>query len=85
MAAIRLGNDEDIAKEADTDLELIPGAATISAEEAAAEQKKLSRAALIARSMTAVMTLCLLILWPMPMYGSEYVFSKKVCLPLFFI
>lgn len=30
-----------------------------------------------AKILCVVMTLCLLILWPMPMYGSKYVFSKK--------
>ena len=79
MAAIRLGNDEDIAEENHTDLELVPGAATVSAERKDTEQKKLYRASLIAKTLTGFMTLCLLILWPMPMYGSGYVFSKKVC------
>lgn len=78
MAAIRLGNDEDIAEDENTDLELIPGANNLSAEENAIEQKKLQRASIIAKSLTGFMTLCLLILWPMPMYGSAYIFSKKV-------
>lgn len=78
MAAIRLGNDEDIADETHTDLELVPGANGLSAEDSAAEQGKLQRASLIAKSLTGFMTLCLLILWPMPMYGSGYIFSKKV-------
>lgn len=79
MAAIRLSNDEDIAEENHTDLELVPGANGLSAEESAAEQEKLQRASLIAKSLTGFMTICLLILWPMPMYGSGYIFSKKVC------
>lgn len=78
MAAIRLGNDEDIAAENLTDLELVPGANGLSAEESAAEQKKLQRASLIAKSLTGFMTVCLLIVWPMPMYGTGYIFSKKV-------
>jgi SSS family transporter len=41
------------------------------------EQKHLLRAAKIARTLTLVLVLCLLILWPMPMYGSGYIFSKK--------
>jgi len=81
MAAIRLGNDEDIAEAADTDLELIPGASGLSPEEAALEQKKLHRASAIAKSLTGFMTICLLILWPMPLYGSGYIFSKKVRVP----
>ena len=77
MAAIRLGNDEDIAAAAHTDLELIPGAVGASPEQTEIEQKKLRHASIIAKSMTGFMTLALLILWPMPMYGSSYVFSKK--------
>ena len=78
MAAIRLGNDEDIAEDAHADLELVPGASGLTPEENEIEQKKLRRASRIARSLTGFLTLALLILWPMPMYGSEYVFSKKV-------
>lgn len=77
MAAIRLGNDDDIAAAAHTDLEQIPGGTSMSAAELESEQKKLGRASLIAKSLTAFMTIALLILWPMPMYGSGYVFSKK--------
>ena len=77
MAAIRLANDEDVAEAAHVDLELIPGAATPTPTDHEAEQKKLQRASLIAKSMTCFLTLALLILWPMPMYGSGYIFSKK--------
>lgn len=77
MAAIRLGDDDDIALAANTDPELVPGAAGISAEENAAEQKKLERASFIAKSLTGFMTIALLVLWPMPLYGTGYVFSKK--------
>ncbi|KAK9327829.1 hypothetical protein V1520DRAFT_282706 [Lipomyces starkeyi] len=37
----------------------------------------LIRASKIARGLTVFMTVALLVLWPMPMYGSSYVFSKK--------
>ena len=77
MAEIRLGNDEDIATAANTDLELIPGGAAATDVEQAEEQKKLKRASIIAKSMTCILTLCLLILWPMPLYGTGYVFSRK--------
>lgn len=77
MAAIRLGNDEDIAAEADTDLEQIPGGIGMSAAESESEQKQLKRASLIAKSMTGFMTIAILILWPMPLYGTGYIFSKK--------
>lgn len=78
MAAIRLANDEDVAEAAHVDLEDIPGGATQTAIDSGAEQKKLQRASLIAKSLTCFMTLALIILWPMPMYGSAYIFSKKV-------
>ncbi|KAL8784344.1 MAG: hypothetical protein Q9195_009089, partial [Heterodermia aff. obscurata] len=45
--------------------------------ESDAEQAKLKKSALIARSVTVFMALALIILWPMPMYGSGYVFSQK--------
>lgn len=41
------------------------------------EQAKLKKSALWARSITVFMTLALIILWPMPMYGSSYIFSEK--------
>lgn len=37
----------------------------------------LDRYAKIARIITVVMALCFLILWPMPMYGTGYIFSRK--------
>lgn len=77
MKAIRKGDDSDLAAAAHVDLELVPGGHARSAEEDAAEQAKLKKASKFSRIMTVVMTLCLLVLWPMPMYGSGYVFSKK--------
>ena len=78
MAAIRLSDDTDIARDAHTDLESIPGTQTITdAQQTEEEQSKLRRASKIAKSMTVFMTIALLVLWPMPMYGSSYVFSKK--------
>jgi len=76
MALIRKGDDHDIADSEGIALELIPGegATAATAEEEAA---KLNRAARISRIMTVLMTLCMLVLWPMPLYGSEYIFSKK--------
>ena len=82
MAAIRLSNDSDIPHnstepEDGTSVSAVSGTAGLSPEAHAAEQKKLERASIIAKSMTAAMTLALLVLWPMPLYGSGYVFSKK--------
>jgi urea-proton symporter len=77
MKQIRRGDDSDLAAAAHIDLELTPGATIQSEETEAAEQAKLKKAALIARSLTVFMTLALLVVWPMPMYGSGYIFSKK--------
>src|SRR6201999_4397195 len=55
----------------------IPGGHDESAAEEEAEQAQLMRAAKIARWLTVFLTIALLVLWPMPMYGSGYVFSKK--------
>ncbi|RAL68212.1 hypothetical protein DID88_008916 [Monilinia fructigena] len=77
MAEIRRGDDHDLADAADIDLELVPGESRTSAAEEALEQTKLLRASKIAKAMTVILTLSLLILWPMPMYGSGYIFSEK--------
>ncbi|KAF2216033.1 hypothetical protein CERZMDRAFT_120140 [Cercospora zeae-maydis SCOH1-5] len=77
MAQIRKGDDSDLAAAAQVDLEMVPGEHQKREEEEAAEQSKLLRASKIARWLTVTMTLSFLILWPMPMYGSSYIFSKK--------
>lgn len=78
MAAIRLSDDSEIASAAHTDLESIPGTQSIlDAQLSEKEQAKLNRASFIAKSMTVFMTIAFLVLWPMPMYGTGYVFSKK--------
>lgn len=76
MKAIRKADDHDFAAAAHMDLELVPGEALQTADDEEAEQAKLRRAAKIARTLTIFLTLALLILWPMPMYGSGYIFSK---------
>lgn len=76
MRAIRRADDHDVAQEAHVDLDLVPGEHRDAAVEEA-EQKQLDRAAFISRLITVLMTIALLILWPMPMYGSGYIFSKK--------
>lgn len=77
MKAIRRGDDSDLAVAAHVDLELIPGGHVETSAEEEEEQKALKRAVTISRWMTVGMTLALLILWPFPMYGSSYIFSKK--------
>jgi hypothetical protein len=76
MAAIRKGDDHDIAAEANVDLELIPGENDDNLVDDQEEQKTLKRAAWIARGMTVFLTIVLLVLWCMPMYGTGYIFSK---------
>jgi SSS family transporter len=78
MRAIRKVDDSDVAAAAHVDLELIPGEATDpSSDMTVEEEQKLRRAAIYARLLTVFMALSFLIIWPMPMYGSGYVFSKR--------
>lgn len=76
MKGIRKGDDTDLVA-SPSDLEAVPGNKPMSEEAEAEEQAKLLKASFIAKTMTVVLTLALLILWPMPMYGSGYVFSQK--------
>jgi len=79
MRAIRKGDDSEIIRRASVSVEsdVMPTANPESPEDDAVEQAKLKKAAMISRSLTAFMTIAMLVLWPMPMYGSGYVFSKK--------
>ena len=77
MKAIKRADDHDVAAAANVDLEMIPGGHAETAAEEEAELAMLLRAANIARYLTVFLTVALLVLWPMPMYGSGYVFSKK--------
>ena len=77
MKAIRRGDDHDLALAAHVDLEQIPGEQRRAIEEEQEEQTKLLKASRIARWMTLFMTIAFLILWPMPMYGTGYIFSKR--------
>ena len=76
MKAIRRADDHDLAAAAHVDLEMVPGERRHSLHEEEEEQRKLQRAGKIARSLTVFLTIALLVLWPMPMYGSGYIFSK---------
>ncbi|KAL2797200.1 Sodium:solute symporter family-domain-containing protein [Aspergillus keveii] len=76
MRAIRKVDDSDVAAAAHIDLELIPGENT-SASEEEEEIRKLNKAAFLSRTLTIGMVICFLLLWPIPMYGSSYVFSKQ--------
>jgi hypothetical protein len=78
MRNIRKVDDHDIADAAHMDLEGVPGERTHAQQDDELEQTKLAKAAKIARWLTVFLTLALLVLWPMPMFGSGYIFSKKV-------
>jgi len=79
MKAIELDNDDDQLPPEDVEIQTaIPGAHhRLTREELLAESKNLERASLIAKSLAAFLTIALLVLWPMPMYGSGYIFSLK--------
>ena len=76
MMAIRRADDHDVADAAGVDIETVPGGHVETTDEFEEEQRKLVRAGKISKSATIVLTLAFLVLWPMPMYGSGYVFSK---------
>jgi len=76
MLDIRKGDDHDLAQDAGLDLEEIPGGHEETQMEFEQEQRMLSRAFKISVSVTVFMTIALLVLWPMPMYASGYIFSK---------
>lgn len=82
MKLIRKGDDTEIIRRSSVadgtpDPEFVPGAHEPSAAQAEADMKRLNKDAKIARSLTVFLTLALLIVWPMPMFGSNYVFSKS--------
>ncbi|KAH9987838.1 Sodium:solute symporter family-domain-containing protein [Xylariaceae sp. FL0662B] len=74
MAAIKQADDIDPSTisggvEAAPTTEFVPAAPET-------ETKKLNKASHIAKALTIFMALAFIIIWPMPMYGSGYVFSK---------
>ena len=76
MMEIRKGDDHDLAEDAGLDLEEVAGGHEETQAEFEQEQSMLRRALKISVGTTIFMTLALLVLWPMPMYGSGYIFSK---------
>ncbi|KAK6350988.1 hypothetical protein TWF718_004166 [Orbilia javanica] len=71
---IKLVDDSEFLKE-DANIRTIQHEAV--GEEYEAQQKLLKRKSLIAKVVASTLTVCLLLLWPIPMYGSKYVFSEK--------
>jgi urea-proton symporter len=76
MMEIRRGDDHDLADSAGVDLENTVGGHVETTAELEVEQAKLMRASKISKWATIIMTLAFLVLWPFPMYGSGYIFSK---------
>lgn len=76
MMQIRRADDHDLADVAGVDLEQRADGHVETGDEFHEEQTKLLRASKISKWTTIGLTLALLILWPFPMYGSSYVFSK---------
>ncbi|KAH0541727.1 hypothetical protein FGG08_003819 [Glutinoglossum americanum] len=71
MRAIRRADDD---KSVATDPEVVLGNEATTPED---DEARYVAAGKIARWMTVAMTLILLVLWPMPLYGSGYIFSKS--------
>ncbi|KAJ4132958.1 urea active transporter [Fusarium falciforme] len=76
MMNIRRADDHDVIKESGLDEEAQRQVAAAQQADFEEEQRKLEKAFKIASTMTIILTLSFLVLWPMPMYGSRYVFSK---------
>lgn len=82
MQEIRKPDDSDLTSAAHVDPEALPGAQqthdpSTAASEAAEESRLLTRASKRARYLTVFLALSFLVLWPMPMYGSRYIFSRQ--------
>src|SRR2546421_8594824 len=74
MREIRRGDDD--LKVVTTDPEILAESpAAVSPDEEAENEARYIRAGKIAAYMTVAMTLVLLVLWPMPLYGTGYIFS----------
>ncbi|KAM4065292.1 sodium:solute symporter family protein [Hirsutella rhossiliensis] len=77
MMAIRKADDHDVIQDSGLDPETRRELERAQEADFALEQRKLKRAFKIACVTTVTMALSLLVLWPMPLYGSGYIFSKK--------
>jgi hypothetical protein len=77
MKSIRRSDDSNVATEANIELQPVSGAFNFSEAEALEEQSRLQRTSKIAKAITIALTLVLLILWPIPLYSSGYIFSKR--------
>ncbi|KAK2608438.1 urea active transporter [Conoideocrella luteorostrata] len=77
MMEIRKADDHELIENSGLDEEAQRKVERANQEDFGVEQRKLNKASKIA-SITAIsMVLAFLVLWPMPMYGTGYIFSKK--------
>ncbi|ODV88439.1 hypothetical protein CANCADRAFT_146491 [Tortispora caseinolytica NRRL Y-17796] len=72
MANIRSADDSGF-----TDDDGVPVNEDAMYEKAIEGAKQMHKASKIARYVCVTMAICFLVLWPMPMYGTGYVFSEK--------
>ncbi|GJN69220.1 urea active transporter [Purpureocillium lilacinum] len=77
MLEIRKADDHDMLEGSGVDPEVQRERELAQEANHEQEQIKLKRAFKIAAIITVTMALSFLVLWPMPMYGSGYIFSKK--------
>jgi SSS family transporter len=77
MLEICQADDQDISRDSRLSHEAILELERAKEAQWTAERKKLDRAFRIASITTVLLALSFLILWPMPLYGSGYIFSKK--------
>lgn len=78
MKQIRKIEDKEAIQRENSDVELSISQATHTPGDMSAhETQKLNKAAFYSRSLTVFLAVAFLILWPIPMYGTSYVFSKK--------
>ena len=79
MKVIRKADDSDVVADAHVTLESALSQRTTSEEleRERTEDEHLTKRAKWARWLSVSMTIALLVAWPMPMYGSSYVFSKS--------
>lgn len=75
MKLIRRGDDSEIIRRASIEPDQVHEQVDYTND--AKEQAHLNRAAKIARIMTVLMTFAFLVLWPMPLYGTGYIFSRS--------
>ncbi|KAK5991089.1 putative urea active transporter 1 [Cladobotryum mycophilum] len=77
MMDIRKADDHDVIEASGLDTEAQRELETKQQADFEEEQRKLNRAFKIASIATVAMAVSLLVLWPMPMYGTGYIFSKR--------